>query len=53
MPEVVDDMLHELSSRYILTFVTSGIGHRKWRTIEVTVDGYEATTRSGYMGTLP
>ena len=53
MPEVVDDMLHELSSRYILTFVTSGVGHRKWRTIEVTVDGYQATTRSGYMGTLP
>ena len=53
MPQVVDDMLHELSSRYILTFVTSGIGQRKWRTIEVTVDGYNATTRAGYMGTLP
>jgi Ca-activated chloride channel family protein len=53
MPEVVDDMLRELSSRYILTFVTSGVGQRKWRTIEVSVDGYQATTRSGYMGTLP
>ena len=53
MPEVVDDMLNELSSRYILTFVTSGVGQVKWRTIEVTVDGYQATTRSGYMGTLP
>jgi Ca-activated chloride channel family protein len=53
MPEVVDDMLHELSSRYILTFTTSGVGQRKWRSIEVTVDGYEAVTRSGYMGTLP
>ncbi len=53
MPEVVDDMLKELSSRYILTFVTSGVGQVKWRTIEVTVDGYQATTRSGYMGTLP
>jgi len=53
MPKVVDDMLMELSSRYILTFVTSGVGQRKWRTIEVTVDGYQATTRSGYMGTLP
>jgi Ca-activated chloride channel family protein len=53
MPRVVDDMLTELSSRYILTFVTSGVGQRKWRTIEVTVDGYQATTRSGYMGTLP
>ena len=53
MPEVVDDMLRELSSRYILTFVTSGVGQRKWRTIEVSVDGYQVTTRSGYMGTLP
>ena len=53
MPGVVDDMLRELSSRYILTFVTSGVGQRKWRTIEVSVDGYQATTRSGYMGTLP
>ena len=53
MPEVVDDLLKELSSRYILTFVTSGIGHKKWRTLEVTVDGYEATTRTGYTGTLP
>jgi Ca-activated chloride channel family protein len=53
MPGVVDDMLHELSSRYILTFTTSGVGQRKWRSIEVTVDGYTAVTRSGYMGTLP
>ena len=53
MPEVVDDMLHELSSRFILTFVTSGVGQNKWRTIEVTVDGHQAATRSGYMGTLP
>jgi len=53
MPRVVDDMLHELSSRYILTFTTSGVGQRKWRSIEVTVDGYTAVTRSGYMGTLP
>ncbi len=53
MPRVVDEMLNELSSRYILTFVTSGVGQNKWRTIEVTVDGYQATTRSGYLGTLP
>jgi len=53
MPRVVDDMLHELSSRYILTFTTSGVGQRKWRSIEVTVDGYTAVTRSGYVGTLP
>jgi Ca-activated chloride channel family protein len=53
MPKVVDELLNELSSRYILTFVTSGVGHRKWRSIEVVVDGYEATTRSGYTGTLP
>ena len=53
MPQVVDELLKELSSRYILTFVTSGVGTHKWRTIEVTVDGYQATTRSGYTGTLP
>jgi Ca-activated chloride channel family protein len=53
MPDVVDEMVAELSSRYILTFVTSGVGLVKWRTIEVTVEGYRATTRSGYMGTLP
>ncbi len=53
MPQVVDELLEELSSRYILTFETSGVGARKWRTIEVTVDGYQATTRSGYTGTLP
>ncbi len=53
MPQVVDELLKELSSRYILTFVTSGIGTRKWRTIEVKVNGYQATTRSGYTGTLP
>jgi Ca-activated chloride channel family protein len=53
MPQVVDELLKELSSRYILTFVTSGIGTRKWRTIEVEVNGYQATTRSGYTGTLP
>lgn len=53
MPEVVEELLTELSSRYILTFVTSGIGQRKWRTIEVEVEGYQVTTRSGYTGTLP
>ena len=53
MPQVVDELLNELSSRYILTFVTSGVGQTKWRSIEVTVEGYEATTRSGYSGTLP
>jgi Ca-activated chloride channel family protein len=53
MPEVVESLLKELSSRYILTFVTSGVGIEKWRTIQVTVDGYDVTTRSGYTGTLP
>jgi Ca-activated chloride channel family protein len=53
MPQVVDELLNELSSRYILTFVTSGVGASKWRSIQVTVEGYEATTRSGYTGTLP
>ena len=53
MPQVVDELLEELSSRYILTFATSGIGLRKWRTIDVQVGGYEASTRKGYVGTLP
>lgn len=53
MPQVVDELLYELSSRYILTFETSGVGARKWRTIDVSVEGYQATTRSGYTGTLP
>lgn len=53
MPQVVDEMVAELSSRYILSFVTSGVGTAKWREITVTVDGYQAVTRSGYTGTLP
>lgn len=53
MPRVVDELLKELSSRYILTFTTSGVGHHKWRSLKVEVDGYQATTRSGYVGTLP
>ena len=53
MPQVVDEMLAELSSRYILTFVTSGVGLEKWREITVTVDGYQVSTRTGYTGTLP
>lgn len=53
MPGVVDEMLAELSSRYILTFVTSGVGISKWREIEVIVEGYKVSTRSGYTGTLP
>ncbi len=53
MPHEVHRLLRELSSRYILTFTTSGIGRKKWRSIKVTVDGYTATTRHGYYGTLP
>ena len=53
MPEAVRTLLEELSSRYILTFSTSGIGIRKWRTVDVRVKGYEVTTRKGYTGTLP
>jgi Ca-activated chloride channel family protein len=53
MPEVARTLLDELSSRYILTFTTSGVGQRKWRPIEVTVDGHVAVTRTGYVGTLP
>lgn len=53
MPEVAQTLLEELSSRYILTFTTSGVGQSKWRRIEVVVDGYQAVTRTGYVGTLP
>jgi Ca-activated chloride channel family protein len=53
MPEAVRSLREELSSRFIVTFVTSGVGIRKWRTLEIRVEGYEATTRKGYTGTLP
>ena len=53
MPTVARTLLGELSSRFIITFATSGVGERRWRTIEVKVDGYRAVTRSGYTGTLP
>lgn len=53
MPEVTRDLLEELSTRYILTFETSGIGQRKWRPVEVSVKGYKVTVRNGYVGTLP
>jgi Ca-activated chloride channel family protein len=53
MPEVARTLLEELSSRYILTFTTSGVGQRKWRPIEVRVEGHTTVTRTGYVGTLP
>jgi len=53
MPAAVRALIAELSSRFIITFVTSGVGISKYRTLEVTVDGYRATSRKGYTGTLP
>ena len=53
MPEVARTLLDELSSRYILTFTTSGVGQRKWRPLEVSVEGHQTVTRTGYVGTLP
>jgi Ca-activated chloride channel family protein len=53
MPAVARGLLNELSSRFIITFTTSGIGQHKWRSLEVQVEGYRAVTRSGYVGTLP
>lgn len=53
MPEVARLLLEELSSRFILTFTTSGVGQTKWRPIEVRVDGHQTVTRTGYVGTLP
>jgi Ca-activated chloride channel family protein len=53
MPEMTRQLLEELSTRFILTFETSGVGDHKWRPLNVTVDGYRATARKGYVGTLP
>lgn len=53
MPAVARTLLGELSSRYILTFTTSGVGQRKWRPLEVRVDGHQVVARTGYVGTLP
>ncbi len=53
MPAVVDELRRELSSRYIISFNSSGIGARVRRQVEVRVDGYHATTRESYVGTLP
>ncbi len=53
MPIVARELLEELSSRYIITFATSGVGQRKYRTLDVRVDGYRAVSRKGYTGTLP
>jgi Ca-activated chloride channel family protein len=53
MPEVARTLLEELSSRFIITFATSGVGQTKYRTLEVRVDGYQAVSRKGYTGTLP
>ena len=53
MPGLARTLLEELSSRFIVTFATSGVGQRRWRRIEVHVDGHRATTRDGYFGTLP
>jgi Ca-activated chloride channel family protein len=53
MPEVVHELLEELSSRFIVTFTTSGLGKRTWRPLDVEVEGYRAIARRGYVGTLP
>ncbi len=53
MPLVARTLLEELSSRFIITFATSGVGLTKYRTLEVRVDGYRAVSRKGYTGTLP
>jgi Ca-activated chloride channel family protein len=53
MAEVAEGLLQELGSRFILSFETSGVGVAKYRRLEVRVDGYDASTREGYVGTLP
>lgn len=53
MPEITRQLTTELSSRYILSFETSGVGQRKWRPLQIKVEAYHAITRKGYVGTLP
>jgi len=53
MPTITRRLIRELSSRYILSFETSGLGERRWRPLEIRVRGYHAITRKGYVGTLP
>lgn len=53
MPNVARTLLEELSSRFIVTFATSGVGDRRWRSLRVEVEGYRAVSRKGYQGTLP
>lgn len=53
MGTVVEEMLGELSSRFIISISTSGVGVRAFRRVDVQVEGYRATTREGYVGTLP
>ncbi len=53
MPEVTRQLLEELSTRFILTFETSGVGDHRWRPLKVSVDGYQTMARKGYVGTLP
>ena len=53
MPVVARNLREELSSRFIITFATSGVGLTKYRTLDVRVDGYKAVSRKGYTGTLP
>lgn len=53
MPEMTRQLLEELSTRFILTFETSGVGDHRWRPLKVSVDGYDVTARKGYVGTLP
>lgn len=53
MGKVVEEMLRELSSRFIISISTSGIGARVYRRVDVQVEGFRATTREGYVGTLP
>jgi len=53
MGTVVQELLRELSSRFIISISTSGVGVRAFRRVDVQVEGFRATTREGYVGTLP
>jgi Ca-activated chloride channel homolog len=54
LPLVARQLRQELTMRYIIAIQPSRIGLVQWRDVRVTVDGsHTATTRKGYVGTLP
>jgi VWFA-related protein len=54
LPQLARHLSAELRMQYVITIDPSGIGAQKWRRLEIRVDGgYTASSRQGYLGTLP